>query len=165
MLHREADLVAISNRSNLTNSFCSGIIQTNRAGLFLAPTYYAQQLYANLAGTRPLRIASELPSEVSPDTSATLSEDGKWLTLFAVNESSSAVDRYLDLSVFGDSGQQADVWTLGDTKHAGEPDAFNSFVEPERISVTKSKIKADQPRFHYAFPPFTLTVIRWRVHS
>ena len=165
LLHREADLVAIANRSNLTNSFCSGIIQTNRAGLFLAPTYYAQHLYANLGGTRPLKIDSDLPSDVSPDVSATLSEDGKWLTVFAVNESSSSVQRHMDLSAFSDGGQEAEIWTLGDTKHAGEPDAFNSFVEPERISVTKSKFKTDQAIFNFAFPPLSLTVIRWRVHS
>jgi len=163
LLHREADLVDIANRSNLTNSFCSGIIQTNRGGLFLAPTYYAQFLYANLGGTRPLKIESDLPSDVSPDTSATLSEDGKWLTIFAVNESSSAVVRHLDLTAFGGSAQDADIWTLGDTQHAGEPDVFNSFIEPERVSTVKGSFKAASPRFDYAFPPLSLTVIRWRV--
>jgi len=163
LLHRVADLVDIANRSNLTNSFCSGIIQTNRAGLFLAPTYYAQYLYANFGGTRPLKIESDLPVNLSPDVSATLSEDGKWLTVFAINESSSPVKRDMDLSAFGDGAKEAEVWTLGDTKHAGEPDAFNSFTEPDRISPTKSKFKPHGPKFTYEFPPLSLTVLRWRV--
>src|SRR4030042_558201 len=39
LLHRYADLVEIANRSNLTNSFCSGIIQTNNFRLYKTPTY------------------------------------------------------------------------------------------------------------------------------
>src|SRR5207248_3106533 len=38
LLHRHADLVDIANRSNLTNSFCSGIIQTDNHRLYKTPT-------------------------------------------------------------------------------------------------------------------------------
>ncbi|MDR3689190.1 MAG: alpha-L-arabinofuranosidase C-terminal domain-containing protein [Fimbriimonas sp.] len=163
LMHREADLVEIANRSNLTNSFCSGIIQTNRSGLYLTPTYYAQFLYANLAGTRPLKIESELPIDVAPDTSATLSEDGKWLTLFFVNQTESALTRSLDLSEFGSDAQDVEVWTLGDSKKAGEPDAVNSFAEPERIAPVASRFHAGGAKFEYRFEPLTLTALRWRV--
>src|ERR1039458_7908587 len=61
LLHRQCDLVEIANRSNLINSFCSGIIQTDNHRLYKTPTYYAQQLYATLAGNRPLRVVSALP--------------------------------------------------------------------------------------------------------
>ncbi|HTQ12205.1 MAG TPA: carbohydrate binding domain-containing protein, partial [Fimbriimonadaceae bacterium] len=133
LLHRNADLVEVANRSNLTNSFCSGIIQTSRSGMYLTPTYYSQYLYSNLAGTRPLKIESALPADVLPDLSATLSEDGKWLTIFAVNEDTAAVRRVLDLSDFGALNGEGDVWTLTDTKHAGEPNVTNSFIEPRRV--------------------------------
>jgi alpha-N-arabinofuranosidase len=165
LLHRVADLVDIANRSNLTNSFCSGIIQTNRSGLYLAPTYYAQYLYANYGGTRPLKIESDFPVNLTPDVSATLSEDGNWLTVFAVNESSSAVSREFDLSAFGGGPKEAEVWTLGDTKHEGEPDAYNSFLDPERISPVKSSFKAESSKFDYEFAPLSLTVLRWKVRS
>ena len=46
LMQRHADLVTIANRSNLINSFCSGIIQTDNHRLYKTPTYYAQQLYA-----------------------------------------------------------------------------------------------------------------------
>ncbi len=164
LLHRQADLVAIANRSNLANSFCSGIIQTNRASMFLTPTYYAQSLYANCAGTRPLKIESALPADLSPDLSATLSEDGRWLTLFAVNQKLNEVPRTIDLSEFINTTGEADVWTLGDTKLADEPDVFNSFLEPKRIVPVKSTFKASLPKFNYTFPPLTLTVLRWRVN-
>ncbi len=74
-MHRHCDLIEIANRSNLVDSFCSGIIQTNNHGLFKTPTYYAQQLYAAHAGRHPLRVAVEDGAEAHPalDTSATLS--------------------------------------------------------------------------------------------
>ena len=58
-MHRHCDMIEIANRSNLTDSFCSGIIQTNNHALFKTPTYYAQQLYAEHAGKTPLRIRFE----------------------------------------------------------------------------------------------------------
>ncbi len=161
LLHRQADLVEIANRSNLTNSFCSGIIQTNRAGMFLAPTYYAQKLYATFAGTVPLTVESEIPADMSPDVSATLSEDGHWLTLFAINTGPKAVTRRLDLSDLSSTGS-AEVWTLADTTGAGEPDAFNSFGEPNRISPIKSRAVLSGGKGTYSFPAYSLTVIRIR---
>ena len=36
-MHRHCDLIEIANRSNLADSFCSGIIQTNGTGLSRRP--------------------------------------------------------------------------------------------------------------------------------
>ncbi len=163
LLHRNCDAVDIANRSNLTNSFCSGIIQTDNHRLYKTPTYYAQQLYATRAGNRPLRIESALPVNLNPDVSATLSADGTILTLFAVNADLSDVTRPLDLSAFGDAGQEVEVWTLADRRRAGEPDVSNSFGDPERVAVTASRFQAASGRFPYRFPALSLTVIRWRV--
>ena len=85
-LHRHCDLVAIACRSNLTNSFCSGCIQTDNHRLYKTPVYYAQQLYATLAGDRPLKIESPLPT----NTGARLERDplvrGDAVILLAVND-------------------------------------------------------------------------------
>jgi alpha-N-arabinofuranosidase len=146
LLHRHSDLVDIANRSNLTNSFCSGIIQTDNHRLYKTPTYYAQQLYATLAGSRALRVESPLPAALKPDFSATLSADGKVVTLFAVNAGMGEVMRPLDLSAFGNAGQEVKVWALADRKGAGEPDVTNSFGDPERVSPIKSSFKAGSGR-------------------
>jgi alpha-L-arabinofuranosidase len=45
-LHRYADLTEIAIRSNLIDSFGSGVIITGPGSMYLAPTYYAQQLYS-----------------------------------------------------------------------------------------------------------------------
>jgi alpha-N-arabinofuranosidase len=163
LLLRHGDIVAIASRSNLCNSFCSGIIQTDRRRLYTTPTYYAQMLYATLAGPRALKIDSPLPSNVGLDVSATLSAGGDWLTIFAVNPTLREITRPLDLSAFGTAGQEMEVITLTDTKHAGEPDATNSFVEPKRVVPVTSKFGASATNFEYRFVPVSLTVLRWKV--
>jgi alpha-N-arabinofuranosidase len=162
LLHRHADLVEIANRSNLSNSFCSGILQSDNHRLYKTPTYYAQQLYATLAGTRPLKVESEVPGGEAPDLSATLSADGKVVTLFAVNGTRADVTRPLDLSAFGKAGQELAVWTLADRHRAGEPDVTNSFAEPERVSPVRSTLAVSSPRFRCRFPALSLTVLRWQ---
>src|SRR5262249_26176311 len=138
LIHRHCDLVQIACRSNLVNSFCSGCIQTDNSRLYKTPTYYAQQLYATLAGDRPLRIESSLPASVGPDLSATLARGGDAVIVFAVNDGLKPVTRLLDFSAFAgtDAGRhQVRVWTLADSKNSLEPDATNGFGEPNRIDA------------------------------
>lgn len=163
LLHRHADLVEIANRSNLSNSFCSGILQTDNHRLYKTPAYYAQQLYATLAGDRPLRMNSAVPVNACPDFSATLSEDDAMLTLFAVNAGTSAIARPIDLSAWDILSGDAIVWTLADRERAGQPDVMNSFDDPERVSVAKAPLKVATGRFDYTFPPLSLTVVQVRV--
>ena len=56
-----------------------------------------------------------------------MAADGKSVILFAVNDQREAIERPLDFSAFGRDGQTLEVWTLADTRDAGEPDATNSF--------------------------------------
>jgi alpha-N-arabinofuranosidase len=163
LLHRQADLVTIANRSNLTNSFCSGIIQTDRRRLYVTPTYHTQKLYATLAGSRALAVESPLPPHLGVDVSATLSAKGDALTLFAVNPTLNDIPRVIDLSAFGEAGREAQVWTLTDTKHAGEPDVTNSFAKPRRVAPATSKFRPAGPRFTYRFPALSLIVLRYPV--
>jgi alpha-N-arabinofuranosidase len=163
LLHRHCDLVEIANRSNLTNSFCSGNIQTDNHRLYGTPTYYAQQLYATRAGVRPLKIESDLPPNVGLDLSATLTRAGDAVILFAVNDSLQDIIRPVDFSAFGAAGQEVTVRRLADRKRAGEPDVTNSFAEPDRLTPKTSYFKAVGPRFDYRFPALSLTVLEWHV--
>ncbi len=163
LLHRHGDLVTIANRSNLVNSFCSGIIQTDNHRLYVTPTGHAQRLYSTLAGDCSLKIDSPLPVNFAPDISATLSARGDVLVLFAVNPTQSEIIRPLDLTAFGNGGQAAKIWTLADTQRAGEPDVTNSFGAPNRVIAVESTFQADAAKFNYRFPPLSLTVLRWVV--
>jgi alpha-L-arabinofuranosidase len=163
LLHRHADSVKIANRSNLINSFCSGIIQTDNHRLYKTPTYYAQQLYATLAGNRSLKVDSDMPATEAPDLSATLSADGKNVILFAVNDTFKAISRPLDFSAFGSKAEKISVWTLSDREHAGEADVTNSFDKPQRVIPVMSLVHVSCGNFSYSFPPLSLTVLRWKV--
>ncbi len=88
MLERRADLVEIANRSNLADSFGSGVILTGPGWIYDAPAYYAQQLYARAAGSYPLRLerSSQLAWNLQePDLSSSVSADGK-LWIYAVSD-------------------------------------------------------------------------------
>jgi alpha-N-arabinofuranosidase len=166
LTHRNCDLVAIACRSNLINSFCSGIIQTDNHRLYKTPTYYAQQLYATLAGDRPLRIDASGSDSAGPDLSATLSPRGDAVVLMAVNSGLSAVARSLDFSAFARGRgpiPSVEVWTLDDTKDAGEPDVTNSFAEPERIVPRRSTFTPASATFDFRFPRLSLNVLRFVV--
>lgn len=158
LMHRNADLVTISNRSNLTNSFCSGIIQTDNHRLYKTPAYYAQWMYANLQGQIPLKIEPPAPLKAGLDVSATLSGDGKTLTLFVVNDSLDEVRKTFDLSAFGKLGKEVQVWTLADRDKAGEPDVTNEFGDPERIATSKKTIAVRSAKLETSLPPLSLTV-------
>ncbi len=161
LIHRHCDLIEIANRSNLTDSFCSGVIQPKADGLYLTPAYYAQQLYATKAGQRPLKIIypEGHTADTELDASATLSGDERRAALFVVNDTLKAQPRTLVLTELGTLAPAAQVWTLADTQHAGERDVSNSWHEPERIRPAQSQTALDAGRLNYEFPPLSLTVI------
>jgi alpha-L-arabinofuranosidase len=65
----------------------------------------------------------------------------------------------LDLVAFGDAARDIESWTLGDAKQAGEPDAVNTFDDPERVVPKRSHFSASSGRFEYRFPALSLTVL------
>lgn len=162
LMHRYADLVEIANRSNMTNSLCSGIIQTDNARLYKTPTYYAQQLYAQHAGARPLVVETEGRLERN-DVSATLSRDGSKVVVLVVNGMRRGLKATLDLSRWAPPRQEARVWTLLDTQKAGERDVTNGFDDPERVRTLASSVPVGSAEFSYTFPALSLTALECEV--
>jgi alpha-L-arabinofuranosidase len=128
------------------------LIQTDNHRLYKTPTYYAQQLNATLAGNKVLRIESEIPPNAGLDFSDTLSRDGKEVILFAVNDAPEPVTRTLDFSAFGKDSQRLETWTLKDRRQAGEPDATNSFSDPDRIRLFHRLARPASPCSVTRFP-------------
>ena len=121
-MHRHCDLIEIANRSNLMDSFCSGIIQTNNHALYKTPTYYVQELYATAGRTDPARdtrasgrpdarLPADLP-DLGLDCSATLAADKSHLALMAVNHTNVAQERTVDLSAFDRPKRESTVFTV-----------------------------------------------------
>jgi len=160
-MHRHCDIIEIANRSNLADSFCSGIIQTDNHGLFKTPTYYAQQLYATRAGKYPLRLAADGSGAADPvlDVSATLSERQDRIAVFVVNPGLVAQQRTIDASAFAPLAGGVEVSTLADTAGTNERDAVNSWREPERIRSESRKAAIVHHELVYSFPALSLTVL------
>jgi alpha-N-arabinofuranosidase len=160
LIHRHCDMVEIANRSNLADSFCSGIIQPNNHSLFKTPTYYAQQLYATHGGRYPLKVIAEgAAADPALDISATLAENEDHIAIFVVNTSLVAQKRTIDLAAFSPLAGDAGCWTLADSAKAGERDAFNSWREPNRIRTESGNARVVGGRLVHEFPALSLTVL------
>ena len=162
LLHRYADLAEIAIRSNLVDSFGSGVILPGPGWLYLAPTYYSQKLYTRAAGSYPLRVerTTSLPWHLQePDLSVTLSEDGKTLRIYGVNSTAEARQLKFHLVDFPASMKGGTVYILRDREAAGTPEVMNSRDDPSRITPVTSPVSASGKDFDYAFAPFTVTLL------
>lgn len=140
LLHRNSDIVAIACRSNLTNSFCGGTIQTNAAGLYKIPAYYVMKLFRDHAQPVPLTIA-EVPGWLS--VTACASQDHKRLTVFAVNMRNEPVELRVDLSGFGPGMRIAGGEAVGDTQDRRQIDATNGWDRRDRVTTMRLQFQGD----------------------
>jgi alpha-N-arabinofuranosidase len=162
LLHRYADLAEIAIRSNLVDSFGSGVILPGPGWLYLSPTYYSQKLYTRSAGSYPLRVerTASFPWYVQePDLSATLSEDGNTLRIYSVNSTAEIRELKFHLVGFPRAVKGGTAYVLRDRDAAGTPEVMNSRDDPGRITSVASPVPASGRDFDYAFAPFTLTLL------
>ncbi len=59
VLHRHSEFVTLACRSNMTNSFQGGTIQTNAAGLYRTPSFLVMRLYRSHSKPLPVRVAAD----------------------------------------------------------------------------------------------------------
>ncbi|MEW6252830.1 MAG: alpha-L-arabinofuranosidase C-terminal domain-containing protein, partial [Planctomycetota bacterium] len=161
LIQRYADIVEITNRSNLVDSFCSGIIQTGPGWLYLTPTYYAQQLYSRAAGSYPLELhdASGVPWPLQePDIAAAISADGRMLRIYAVNSTDRAIE--VPFALKGVRAlRQATLFVLKDRDNAVSPEVLNERRDPARVATRTQLLPLRNAEFRNAFPPFSLTLL------
>lgn len=161
LMQRYSSLVEIAIRSNLSDSFGSGVIQPGPGWLYLAPTYYSQGLYQKAAGSFPLRIhrSEDVPSHLrEPDLSASISPEGTLLRIYAVNSTPSARGVRFHLKV-GDAVGAGHVFTLGDRMRARDSEVMNTRDDPARVSVVTTSLAARGSQLDYSFEPFTVTLL------
>ncbi len=164
LCHRHADLVKIACRSNISNSYCSGIIQTNNRAVYGTPAYHVLKLYAEHGGAEPLALGGERgPWDL--DVSANLSGDGKRVSLVLVNPEREPLARTIDVSAFGRVGRAAGVWTIADADDARDPKATNSFARPVRIAARFEVRPVPGPEFDHRFPAYSVSVIELALGS
>jgi alpha-L-arabinofuranosidase len=156
MYQRLGDVIRIANRSNMTNSCCSGTLQTNKSGIYFTPTYYVQKAFSNLSGDIALRI--EASDDETLDIAATRRGTDGEIAVSVVNMGDALQKRTIDLSQCGISSGDVNVWTLAAPSIAD----VNSWVEKTRVVPIESKATTDGTHLDYTFPPHSVTILRFR---
>jgi len=156
---RNADLIAIANRSNLTNSWWAGVIQTRGQSLFVTPAYYTMQLMSDHCGSEALRVTDEDAKPVTgPEFGALLdvaaTRDSDHLVVTVVNDGPDAVSTKLDLSAHLRGSRPAKSLTLS----AAGPYEVNDLARPDRIVPVEQALRAN-PELRMEFPAWSLTLL------
>jgi alpha-N-arabinofuranosidase len=133
VLMRHSDKAKIACRSNMANSYCGAIIETDAAGVLKRPSYWVMQLYAKHAKTVPLRVSQP---EDGPDNFACASSDKKSITIFCVNIKDQPVAWSLNPEGFATGIRVVAAESVRDTEDARQPDVVNHWESPERVKAT-----------------------------
>ncbi|MBO0700014.1 MAG: hypothetical protein J2P46_16570 [Zavarzinella sp.] len=137
LLGRHSDLVELACRSNLANSFCSGIIGTTPGGLVKRPSYHVMKLYAEHA--RPVPVYAGRPA-AGLDVLACADEDRKRVCMFAVNLGRRPTPVRLDLTAFGEAVRVRSAEAVADSQDRRQPDAMNHPGGPDRVKAVALKV-------------------------
>jgi len=166
LLHRHSDLVQIANRSNLADSFGSGVLESGAGWLYLTPTYYSQRLYQRAAGSYPIEI--QRPNSLNgylaePDLGATLTNDGKILRIYAVN--STPDERTVRFQLDQQLGQilSGERFVLKDTAMKPDSEAMNTRDAANRVSLVSGPAKVSGKAFVAICPPFSVTLLELKL--
>ncbi len=152
LLCHASDLVEIACRSNMTNSFCSGIIETNPGGVLLRPSYHVMKLYADHALPRPLTIA-RAPARI--DAVACASESRDRVCVFAVNSGREPATIAIDLAELGQDFAPRRASTVCDTLDRRQPDVMNHWAVPTRVRTIDLGISGNK----LTLPAFSASAI------
>ena len=136
LMCRYANVVEIACRSNMTNSYCSGIIGTTPEGLIKRPSYYVMKLYADHTKTIPVQVG-KLPQGL--DLMACTDEKREKLCVFAVNLRREPVTLNLDLSEFGENLSLMTAKAVCDTRDIRQVDVMNHTIGAERVKTITLK--------------------------
>ncbi len=155
LYQRHGEIIRIANRSNMTNSCNSGVLQTSPSDMYFTPTYYVQQAYANFAGDRALVVATA--SDEVLDIAATRrgSEADGEIALFVVNYTGNAEARAIEWPTTDRSSMTCQAWSLAGTGL----DAVNSFVEKDHVAPREATLAMRDGIIEYQFPPYSVTVL------
>jgi alpha-N-arabinofuranosidase len=140
LLLRRSDVVEIACRSNMTNSFCAGMIQTNPGSLYRAPSYHVMKLYAD--HIKPIPVSAEGAPE-GVDLAACASEDLRSVCVFAVNMNGEPVKLSLDLGAYAAACKPAASEVVCDSADLRQKDVMNHWAAPDRVRTVKLSLSGN----------------------
>jgi alpha-L-arabinofuranosidase len=164
-LQRLGDRIAIACSANCLQPYKQNDNGWNQGLLFLSPSqvwpqppYYVTQMVSR--NYLPLCVKTEANSPGNAlDATATLSQDGKALTLQVVNTSNVALPTRIELSGFVPHQAVAHATVL-----TGDWDAINTLEQPDRVKPAEGDW---HPEFKNGaatrtFPPYSFTVLHFK---
>ncbi len=166
LMQRYADLIEIAIRSNLADSFGSGVLVPGPGWMYHAPTFHAQKFYARAAGSYTLKVeaASDLLWHLQePDISATLSADGKTLRIYAVNSTMEALPVNFDLSGFERAIASGTLVALVDREKALDSEVMNTRDDPNRVAPVEQRLAVRGKKFQHSFAPLSVNLLELRM--
>jgi alpha-L-arabinofuranosidase len=137
LLCRHSNIAEIACRSNMTNSFCSGIIGTRPGGLLKRPSYHVMKLYADHVLPIPLAVGQTL---AGIDAIACADESRQKVCVFAVNTRSEPVLLSLDLAELKHGLAPLRAVIVRDTRDQRQPDVMNHWSAPDRVKTVELKV-------------------------
>jgi len=140
LLQRYSNVVGLACRSNMTNSFGSGMIQTNPGGFYLSPSYYVMKLYAEHTKPTPVKLEGA-PDGV--DISACSSDDKTSVCIFAINTTDKPVQIRFDLRDYGPGFRPVGGEVVGDKQDRRQPDIMNHIDTPDRVRAAGLSLMED----------------------
>lgn len=158
-----SDIVGMSAPSDMVNGWSGGLIQASRHGLFVTPTFLANQLYAERAGRQRLSARVQSPTFDSSqegsgipylDVVVSRSSDGKRIYIKAVNTDLANPLR----TTIVINGTSIRALAHLDTLTADSLEVSNSFTTPDAIAIHKSDIPAGS-HFTVELPKHSVSVI------
>ncbi|MDB6058429.1 MAG: Intracellular exo-alpha-(1-_5)-L-arabinofuranosidase, partial [Verrucomicrobiales bacterium] len=155
VLMRHCNRVKIACRSNLANSFCGAVIETNPGGVLKRPSYYAMQMYATHALPLPLETSAEANSL---DVFACASERRDAVAIFIVNSNADPMSCTLRFERFAEPIQTTSLTTLTDQQAGRQRDVINNWEAPDRVSPTTRSFVGNQ----VTLAPLSVNVIMCR---
>lgn len=153
ILHKHSNIVGLACRSNMSNDFGCGILQTKPDTMYYNPSFYAMKLYSDNFLPVPVRMRKE---GVDLDISACRSEDGKNLTIFAVNMNKEPMELQLDLSEYGTGFKPKSGQVVCDTLDQRQIEVMNHWSAPERIRTVDLDVTGET----ITLPAFSAAAIK-----
>ena len=164
-LERLGDRLAIACSANCLQPYKQNDNDWNQGLLFLSPSqvwaqppYYVTQMVSR--NYLPLCVKSEVHSPKDAlDATAARSDDGKTLTVRVVNSAKVSIPGRIVLDGFVPRKSVARATVV-----TGDWDAINTPEQPDCIKPTERDWRHEfkDGTVNYAFPPYSLTVLRFR---
>ncbi len=126
---RQSDIMFMANYAQTVNVI--GCIKTDKTDASFATTGLALKLYREHFGVTPLTVTTQSPLDVA----ASLSEDGRTLTIGIVNPTMTALDLPLTITEGKLTGKGHRWQIAGD-----DPMAYNEPGEPARVEIEESDV-------------------------